>query len=244
MQIVVQLPAPARLYWIDDAGGGRRVASVAVALTVAVPRNIPGLGDRQGRAGVVDDPRRRSWPSCACCRPRRSRRAQVVGAVGDGRRVPRAGERPGRRDVGAGRGPGAARRCACTRSASRPCPSSRRVPVPVERSRSRAAGVPGSVIVGRRSGSCCRPGGPRIDGRGRRLADAVGRGRAQVVGAGRRRRPVARERRARAGAGASSRRRAGVGPVLVEHRDHARARAVAGRRAPARRCRRAGAGVR
>ena len=55
MQIVVQLLAPARLYWIDTPAAATPVASVAVALIVVVPRNIPGLVTVSGRARVVDD---------------------------------------------------------------------------------------------------------------------------------------------------------------------------------------------
>ena len=43
MQIAVQLLAPAGLYWIVTPAAATPVASVAVALTVVVPRNIPGL---------------------------------------------------------------------------------------------------------------------------------------------------------------------------------------------------------
>ena len=105
VQIVVQLPAPAGLHWITAAATPR--GSVAVALTVTVPRNMPGRGDRDGRAGVVDDPRGRRGGVARVAGLVDRDDAQVVGGVGEGGRVPRAGE--ARRRGGAGRGPGAAR---------------------------------------------------------------------------------------------------------------------------------------
>ena len=222
---VIQVLAPARLYWIVTPAAATPVASVAVALIVVGAAEHPRARDGQRRAGVVDDAR-----------------GDGGGGAGVARRVDRdrrAGRRRRRRPPSCP----TSRRTATAASASvqavlhvlpalglyskrieaRPEFASVPVPLSVTEPRSGRAGVRDRGRARDRvvdlAGGDHRPRSSPC--RRRRSRSRAGR-RCRSAGVG----PAARERRARAGAG----RRPGAGrarAVLVEHRGDAAARAVA-----------------